>query len=242
MVRLVAAWVMTPLGTSTALRSTCQSLARQADQQFAGGRGGPANCGNGPRRGSAAGRRPVVGNQGRIGHDHLDTIGGHPQFFGRGLGHFGPRALAQFDLADHDGDRAVVGQMNPGRDVLRTAAAAESPAAAALPQGNAAGRRQQQPGAENLHELAPAYAGFAVRPRVRFKTSPDRSFPGSRIRWPWFVSTRMVRGRSRLAGRAADRAENLGVAVAAAEVAVDPLQDFFIAGMRIGCSAGPRWP
>ena len=67
-------------------------------------------------RGSAAGRAAVVGDEVRVRHHKLDSIRRNAQLLRRGLRKLRPRALADFDLAGHDGDGAVLGDVDAGRN------------------------------------------------------------------------------------------------------------------------------
>jgi hypothetical protein len=85
----------------------------------------------------------------------LDAVDGHAQFFGCGFAQFGSRALTAFDFADHDGDGAVLPQVDARGDVARATAATAS---AALSQCGSGANGHEQPGTQQLHEGSPLKA------------------------------------------------------------------------------------
>ena len=138
----------------------------QLRQHLASGGAASADRRDGRRGRHAAIGPAVVGDESGVGHDQADPVGLDAEFLGGGLGQLGPRALAALDLAGHHGQRAVLAEVDPGRQVRRPPAAT----AGLLLGGNsrlllAFGRLDRdgdhQPGAEDLEE-APA-GGFGVK-------------------------------------------------------------------------------
>ena len=118
--------------------------------------------GDGPGSRPAAGRDAVIGHEGGVAHDQLNSLRIDVQLLGSGLGQFRPGALAHLHFAGQHGDGAVPGQMNAGGYITGpTASKSSAPATAAaaaagpLRQGGFAEDRDEQAGAKHLHELTP---------------------------------------------------------------------------------------
>jgi hypothetical protein len=139
----------------------------QSDEHRSPGGACLADRRNGLRGGLAAHGHAVIGHEAGVAHDEIDLGGGNAQFLGRGGRDFGPRTLAHFDLAGHDGDDAVLADMDARADVDRpatsTATAAAPATATAAPTRAAAlllGRDQwcangdDQPRPQHLQKIA----------------------------------------------------------------------------------------
>ena len=217
------------------------------DKDFAGGGGAAAHCGHRGRRRAAAGCGAVVGRRGRVGHDQQDVVGSHFQLFGGGLGQLGAGALANFDLAGHDGDAAVFGDTHARGDEAFVSFAAF----ARLRLGGGARHGNQQSRAGDAEKTAPAeleVVAWRLAQLVALGLAQLitlRSAHGARVRATrvvfrcreksWSPSrTSLFGGAGFCFRRAFDGGEDFRVSAAAAQVAVHPLDDLLAAGVGVG--------
>src|SRR4029077_8905629 len=105
-----------------------------------------------------------------IGHDQVDTVDVDAEFLGGGLGQLGTSPLAALDLARHDGDEAVVSDVEArrkghGAPPGRAAATATAPGWD-LRDRHVRGHRDEKARPQDLEELTPRTVASRIEVEV----------------------------------------------------------------------------
>ena len=119
----------------------------------------------------AAARGPaVIGHERRIGHDQADPVDVDAELLGGGLGQLGTGPLAALDLAGHDGDEAVLADVEACREghgaPPGSAAATATAPGWDLRDRHVRGHRDQQARPQDLQELAPRTVASKIEVEV----------------------------------------------------------------------------
>ncbi|MBA7613157.1 hypothetical protein ES703_20402 [subsurface metagenome] len=129
-------------------------LGCKTRQKLAGGRSGTPHGGDRGRSRPAAGSSTIIRDESRISHYQANSVNGNPQLFRRGLRQLRSRALAFFDLTGHDGNCAILVDVESCRDGYRLSAATD---------GDALGHRDQETRTEQLYKGASAQLDLTCR-------------------------------------------------------------------------------
>src|SRR5262249_10652568 len=116
-------------------------------------------------RGSA-----VIGHERRIGHDQVDPVDVDAELLGGGLGQLGTGPLAAFNLTRHDGDAAVLSDVEAcrkGHGAPPGSAAATATAPGwDLRDRRVRGHRDEEARSQDLQELAPRTVASRIEVEV----------------------------------------------------------------------------